>query len=57
VELAVGAEKGQIVLSPALALEFAGARQEPPRLADEVQGEVRQGDVFFEDRAMAAPFP
>ncbi len=54
-ELAVGAEKRQGVLIASLILAGRGQCVKVPCLTDEVKGGVRQGDVFFQDGAMATP--
>ena len=55
-ELVRVAEVGQLVFSCVAALERGDQLIEHPGLADQVEADIRQGDVFLEDRAMAAPF-
>ncbi|CAM2148538.1 hypothetical protein PT2222_200007 [Paraburkholderia tropica] len=59
-ELALGAEIGVVVLGALAAgerlVERGGVRVEQARLADQVEAHVGERDVFFEDRAVAAPF-
>ena len=58
-KVALVAQEGELVLVVAraaeLALELAGARQHRARLADEVERHVGEGDVFLDDRRVAAP--
>ena len=49
-------EVSQLVFRRAVALEFGGALVEQPGLADQVEADVGEGQVFLEDRAVAAPF-
>jgi hypothetical protein len=59
-ELAFGAEVRVIVLrlrrAVELALELGCVRVQHAGLADQVEADVGERDVFLEDRAVAAPF-
>ena len=50
------AQERELVFVVALGLELAGAREHRARLADQVERHVRERDVFFEHRRVAAPF-
>ena len=58
-EVALVAQEGELVLvvarSAELAFELAGAGEHRARLADEIERHVAEGDVFLDDRRMAAP--
>ncbi len=58
-ELAFGAEVRVVVFRAVFAGELlfqrGGVRVQQARLADQVEAHVRQRDVLFEDRAVAAP--
>ena len=53
--LGLGAAIGEVRLVARSALEFAGARIERPRLADEVEAEVGERDVLLEGRRARQP--
>ncbi|KGD41082.1 hypothetical protein DO70_6364 [Burkholderia pseudomallei] len=59
-EFAFGAEVRVVVLGPRgageLPLELGRVRIQQARLADQIEAHVRERDVFFEHRAMPAPF-
>ena len=50
------AEIGELVGVAPLALDLARERQPEPRLADQVEGDVGEGDVLLQHRGVAAPF-
>ena len=54
-KFAVGAEVGESVFVTSLSFNFATQFEPVTRLSNQVQGEVAQGNVFFEDRSVAAP--
>jgi hypothetical protein len=55
-ELRHVAEIREAVLVAAPAFEPPGVREEHARLTDQIERDVGEGDVFFQDRPVAAPF-
>ena len=43
------------ILASAFPFDFTGKLEEKRRLADQIESDVRQRDVFFEYRTMSAP--
>jgi hypothetical protein len=54
--VALAAQIGEIVLVAALALDLAGIGIERARLAEQVERDIRQRQILFQRRRMAAPF-
>jgi hypothetical protein len=54
-EVALVAPVGQVVLAPAVALEPAGVGEQRACLAELVEADVGEGDVFLELRRAADP--
>ena len=50
------AQIGEIVGAVAPALDLAGKTEPELRLADQVERDIGNGDIFFQHRRMAAPF-
>src|SRR5688572_29563418 len=50
------AEVRKIVLAPTLSLGLTGKLEKEGRLADEIERDVRERDVFLENGTVAAPF-
>ena len=55
-EVARVAQKGELVVVAALAFDLAGEVQPELRLADQVERDVGERDVFLQRRRMPAPF-
>jgi hypothetical protein len=53
--LAIGAQIGERILISPLGFNLARALQEQVRFANEVERDVRERDVLFENRTMSAP--
>ncbi len=54
--LAVLAQKGDLILAAAAALDFTRIGQQQPRLADQIERDIGQAQILFERGRMSHPF-